>query len=757
MIVLKNLEARVLIPAMFSIAILNTIVKAGIIYVDTDVRGANDGSSWSDAYWTLHNALQESTQGDEIRIAQGIYKPDQTTIKVRRDTVVTASGDRQATFQLKNGVVLKGGYAGSGEPDPDVRDIDLYQSILSGDLNGDDGPDFSNYTENSYHVVTGSGTNATAVLDGFTVSGGNANETIGGYGGGMHNDLCTTTVTNCNFNRNSATRGGGMANTGRPKIPSGPTLTNCAFSGNSARLGGGMANWGGSSGTLTNCTFSGNTAENGGAMFITKVSEATLRNCTLTGNQTSDGDGGAIACTGNSSATLVNTILWNNSTVEIYLRGSSFTVTYSDVQGGWPGVGNIDADPLFVDADGADNVIGTGDDNLRLFHGSPCIDAGDNSAILPRLAPVVSDLYGNPRIINGTVDMGAYEGGIAPPPSIYYVDAVNGDNNNNGLRPKTAFASIQKGIDSAEDGDTVLVYSGLYLGEINFVGKALTVQGVASTAGVPVLQNPGDFAVSFYNGEGPDSVLKNFIIRNSFMGIFIAGSSPTMSNVTVVDNKYGIEAYVNSEPNISNGIFWNNTESDLFGCQARYSCIERGSEGEGNIAADPCFVDPADGDYHLLSERGRYWPEHDVWVLDKVTSPCINGGDPNADASDEPMPNGGRINMGAYAGTAYASMSALNQPPHVRITVPEDGIATSGPLSIEVNAWDRDGYVVKVEFFADGGKIGEDNDINDGWKMAWLDWTEGMHSLSAMATDNDGVVTISPAIEITMLRQQRRR
>lgn len=65
--------------------------------------------------------------------------------------------------------------------------------------------------------------------------------------------------------------------------------------------------------------------------------------------------------------------------------------------------------------------------------------------------------------------------------------------------------------------------------------------------------------------------------------------------------------------------------------------------------------------------------------------------------------------------------------------------------------------MVKVEFFADGGKIGEDNDINDGWKMVWLDWTEGMHSLSAMATDNDGVVTISPAMEITTLRRQFRR
>jgi parallel beta-helix repeat protein len=72
---------------------------------------------------------------------------------------------------------------------------------------------------------------------------------------------------------------------------------------------------------------------------------------------------------------------------------------------------------------------------------------------------------------------------------------------------------------------------------------------------------------------------------------------------------------------------------------------------------DPLFADPAGGDYHLLSERGRYWPEHDIWVLDRKTSPCIDGGDPAVDPSGEPMPNGGRINIGAYGGTVQASMS----------------------------------------------------------------------------------------------------
>jgi hypothetical protein len=238
----------------------------------------------------------------------------------------------------------------------------------------------------------------------------------------------------------------------------------------------------------------------------------------------------------------------------------------------------------------------------------------------------------------------------------YYVDAINGDDRNNGFSTETAFATIQKGINTATDGDKVLVYPGLYHEGVEYMGKALIVQGVATSgAGVPVLQNPEDFAVSFYSGEGPDTVLQNFIIKDSFMGIFIAASSPTLSNLTIVSNRYGIEAYAGSEPDISNTILWYNTDGDLFGCRARYSCVERG--GETNIWIDPLFVDPNNGDYHLRSERGRYWPEHDVWVLDKVTSPCVDGGNPEAKVLEEPMPNGGRINIGAYGGTPEASLS----------------------------------------------------------------------------------------------------
>jgi parallel beta-helix repeat protein len=279
----------------------------------------------------------------------------------------------------------------------------------------------------------------------------------------------------------------------------------------------------------------------------------------------------------------------------------------------------------------------------------------------------------------------------AKPQNVYHVDAVNGNDNNNGLSRRTAFATIAKGIDSSTNRYKVLVYPGVYQEEVDFKGKAITIQGVATKAGIPVIENPGDFAVSIYGGEGPRAILKNFVIRNSFMAIFIAGNSPTIKNLTVVDNKYGIEAYAGSEPDISNCIFWNNIDSELFGCEARYSCTSQ--SGQGNIDADPCFVDPNNSDYHLLSQRGRYWPRADVWVLDKVTSPCIDGGDPNDDVLDEPMPNGGRIDMGAFGGTPFASMSEIKW---LDGDISHDGVVNLIDLAMLAENWLRTGIGLEL-------------------------------------------------------------
>jgi hypothetical protein len=707
--------AKWLLCVLLLLVVARTAAAGEIIYVDADAPGANNGSSWENAYVSLQDALADANAAEkpiEIRIAEGIYIPDQG--------VIQTPGDCKSTFQLINGVILKGGYGGFSEPDPDARYIDLYKTILSGDLSGNDIEiantkdlfDEPSRDENSYHVVTGSGTNVTAVLDGFTIIGGNANgdSSDGRRGGGIYCREGSPTIINCTFSGNCGIFGGGMCNSSE----SSPTITNCMFIGNSSDHGGGMENTSRSSPLVTNCTFSDNYAKSrggglknqnecdpiltnciftdnsagswGGGMYNRSICNPMLINCVINGNSVSRGYGGGICNRNfrpNGSLTLINCtfahnsapsgtaiacysrdglfrtflrvincIIWDSGNIIWNDDGSPIEIAYSDVRGGWSGQGNINTDPLFVDTDGADNIVGTEDDDLRLSLGSPCIDAGDNSEI-PQ--SVVTDLGGNPRIVNGIVDMGAYEG--TPAPNVfYYVDAVSGDDNNDGLTPQAAFATIQNGIDAAADGEVVLVYPGLYREEINFMGKMLTVQGVvASPAGVPVLQNPGDFAVSFYYGEGPDSILKNFIIRDSFMGVFIADSSPTIINLTIVGNKYGIEAYADSEPDISNTILWNNTDGDLFGCRAWYSCVERGDEG--NITDDPLFVDPDNGDYHIRSERGRYWPEHDIWVLDKVTSPCVDSGDSKDDTLNEPMPHGGRINIGAYGGTMEASLS----------------------------------------------------------------------------------------------------
>ena len=145
---------------------------ATTIYVDADAAAAGDGAGWATAYRFLQDALVfasvPANAVTEIRIAGGLYTPDKSQANP------SGTGDREATFQLINGVAIQGGYAGAGEPDPDARNIALHTTVLSGDLLGnDDGPP-SNGAENSYSVTTGSGTDTTALLDGLTITGGRA-------------------------------------------------------------------------------------------------------------------------------------------------------------------------------------------------------------------------------------------------------------------------------------------------------------------------------------------------------------------------------------------------------------------------------------------------------------------------------------------------------------------------------------------------------------------------------------------------------
>lgn len=245
----------------------------------------------------------------------------------------------------------------------------------------------------------------------------------------------------------------------------------------------------------------------------------------------------------------------------------------------------------------------------------------------------------------------------------------------------SAFVTIQEAIDAANDGDIIRLGPGVYRQSIDLAGKRVTVE---SGADVAILEAPRDAAVVIGPGTGPETVLRNVIIRNSLVAVQIPGGSPTITNVTVVGNEYGIVAFGNAEPRISDCILWDNGARDLFGCHTTYSCIERWAEGEGNFGEDPLFVDPVNGDYHLLSSWGRYWPEHDVWVLDETTSLCIDAGDPAADFSAEPASNGGRINVGAHGGTAFASRS---EPPF-SLDVTGDDVIDVNDLEAYMNLWE---------------------------------------------------------------------
>lgn len=265
---------------------------AAVRFVDDGATGANNGTSWLDAYTDLQTALAASAPGDEIWVAAGTYTPGPPT-------------DAVSSFVMRDGVALYGGFAGH-ETLLAERDWVANVTILSGDVGHDDvyggawPAGWNITTANSGHVVDGSGVGAGAILDGFTITAGSTGPsgTPAGdplmYGGGLYVVAGSPTVRNCTFTYNLAAFAAGGAIYCQDASP---TITHCRFYRNYVHLGNGGAIGitGNAVPTISDCTFienhavceSGNTGQ-GAAIsinYLTGPLSATIARCTFEYNQ----------------------------------------------------------------------------------------------------------------------------------------------------------------------------------------------------------------------------------------------------------------------------------------------------------------------------------------------------------------------------------------------------------------------------------------------------------------------------------------
>ncbi len=301
---------------------LGLAAPTNLCYVNEAAGGAKDGTSWLDAYSNPQDALANPLC-TEIWVAQGVYKP-------------TSGTDQTISFVISPGVAMYGGFAG-GESNLETRDPTRYRTILSGDLQDDDANAATTHVDatsadirgsNSFHVVELNGDSSakiglSTVLNGFTITGGNAvNGAFDGggglrcYGAGEGNSCSPTLGLDIFSGNNASGYGGGMYDDALDGGAASPALLDVVFTGNNATDGGGMYvisstaksdTPGISTPNLFNVTFDHNSATSaGGAMFNQAQEDGTLspklENVTFNANQVIGGAGmgGAVFNTSNS-------------------------------------------------------------------------------------------------------------------------------------------------------------------------------------------------------------------------------------------------------------------------------------------------------------------------------------------------------------------------------------------------------------------------------------------------------------------------
>lgn len=430
----------------------------GVIFVNKNATGNNDGSSWTNAYTNIIEALANSNHNTAIWVASGIYTPD--------------ANDRNKAFSVnKHDLKIYGGFSGN-ETQLNQRNFKTNVTIASGDLHANDQNQNALYSnginttrnDNSHRIFTISGENA--LIDGFTISNGQ-NQLAYKQGSAIYKikSVKKLTVKNCIFKNNLSKYGGAgisaefeLNNTASTK--GNLHIENCEFTNNMARYGTGIYSFIRANSyvnvSVINSLFNNNHADAysttekglaGSSSWFRNLGSNTNFTIELINNTYVNnldlGDGNAnlnnynrstvgiskssTDATSVTNAKIANCIFWNNKAVS-GVTAPSVSHLYTTQANGIEVLNSIDEDnfsyagittntntsnanPLFVSAT-----------NFSLQASSPAVDSGDNTQ-LPNA--IIADLAGNDRIYNTVIDMGAYEYGASPVASIKKIDAIN--------------------------------------------------------------------------------------------------------------------------------------------------------------------------------------------------------------------------------------------------------------------------------------------------------------------------------------------
>jgi len=417
--------------------------SAAIYHVNLNAAGANNGTSWTDAFVDLQDAISISVFGDEIWVAQGVYKP-------------TTGTSRSSSFVIKNGTQVYGGFNGT-ETDLNQRNVAVHTTVLSGEIGS------GSASDNSYRVVRFSNVANQTRLDGFTITAAYNNQGGSSYGGGASSTASSPIIANCIFSGNYCSVGGGAINHSTSGIL---TLQNCVFDGNVGNTyGGGALRLYAGTINVSNCYFKSNQSDTyGGAIFLyeatlnisnsvfagniaqttgsairvsdigtlhlsnslvvgnfaeqsgaitsstfSNTSAHTIKNCTIAHNKQVNSTGSSLPCAValNDEALVTNSIIYGNSnSIQILSTGLTFnnSITQSATNNA-TGTNVQYVDPQFILPGDVNNApFDTTGLNYRMDLLSAGIDAGLNAN-----ASGSFDLSGNPRIHNNTIDLGAYE------------------------------------------------------------------------------------------------------------------------------------------------------------------------------------------------------------------------------------------------------------------------------------------------------------------------------------------------------------